>query len=61
MRYAHLIVIECAMCLYGVLLKESAMERPKGDTYGVKPRVVCPPAQAVFARIGSDRSLWTRA
>ena len=45
-RYAHLIVIECALYLYEKLLDESSIERPTGDIYKLTPGVVCSPEQA---------------
>ena len=45
-RYAHLIVIECAMYLYDRLLDESSIERPGGEIYRVTPAVSCSPEQA---------------
>ena len=38
-RYAHLIVIECALYLYEKLLSESSIKRPSGDIYMVRPGV----------------------
>ena len=49
-RYAHLIVIECAMYLYGKLLAESTIERPRGEIYMVTPAVACSPEQAESSR-----------
>ena len=49
-RYAHLIVIECAMYLYEKLLDESSIERPSGDIYKVTPGVECSPEQAESPR-----------
>ena len=45
-RYAHLIVIETAMCLYDRLIDQDSIERPMGDVYAVKPGVDCSPEQA---------------
>ena len=45
-RYAHLIVIECAMYLYEKLLDEKSIERPSGDIYKITPGVECSPEQA---------------
>ena len=49
-RYAHLIVIECALYLYEKLLDESSIERPSGDIYKVTPGVACSPEQAQSPR-----------
>ena len=49
-RYAHLIVIECAMYLYDKLLEASPIERPSGETYMVTPGVACSPEQAASSR-----------
>ena len=49
-RYAHLIVIECALYLYEKLLDESSIERPKGEIYKVTPAVACSPDQAESSR-----------
>ena len=49
-RYAHLIVIECALYLYEKLLEESSIERPSGDIYRVTPGVACSPEQAESTR-----------
>ncbi len=49
-RYAHLIVIECALYLYEKLLDESSIRRPSGDIYKVTPGVECPPEQAESPR-----------
>ena len=49
-RYAHLIVIECALYLYEKLLDESSIERPSGDIYKVTPGVACSPEQAESPR-----------
>ena len=48
-RYADMIVIECAVYLYEKLLKESSIPRPEGDVYVVTPGVTCPPEQAESA------------
>lgn len=45
-RYADLIVIECALYLYGKLLKEDSIERPSGEIYMLTPCVACSPDQA---------------
>ena len=45
-RYAHLIVIKCALYLYEKLLDETSIERPSGDIYKVTPGVACSPEQA---------------
>lgn len=45
-RYAHLIVIECALYLYEKLLDERSINRPSGDIYKVTLAVACPPEQA---------------
>ena len=45
-RYAHLIVIECALYLYEKLIDESSIERPSGDIYKVALKVWCSPEQA---------------
>ena len=45
-RYAHLIVIECALYVYEKPLDESSIERPTGDIYKLTPGVVCSPEQA---------------
>lgn len=49
-RYAHLIVIECAVYLYEKLLDESSIERPSGEIYRVTPAVSCSPEQAESPR-----------
>ena len=49
-RYAHLIVIECALYVYEKLLDESSFERPNGDIYMVTPGVACSPDQAESPR-----------
>ena len=49
-RYAHLIVIECALYLYEKLLDESSIERPSGDLYKVKMGVACSPEQTQSSR-----------
>ena len=49
-RYAHLIVIECAVYLYERLLDESSIERPGGEIYRVTPGVPCLPEQAESPR-----------
>ena len=49
-RYAHLIVIECAMYLYDKLLGIDAIDRPSGDIYMVTPGVTCSPEQAASSR-----------
>ena len=49
-RFAHLIVIECALYLYEKLLDESSIERPSGDIYKVTPGVECSPEQAESPR-----------
>ena len=49
-RYANLIVIECAVYLYEKLLKETSIERPRGDLYKVKPGVKCRREQAESSR-----------
>ncbi len=45
-RYAHLVVIECAVYLFEKLLDQSSIERPSGEIYRVTPAVACPPEQA---------------
>ena len=45
-RYADLIVIECALYLYRKLLKEDSIERPGGEIYMLTPAVACAPDQA---------------
>ena len=35
-RYAHLIVIECALYLYEKLLEERSIKRPSGDIHKIK-------------------------
>ena len=45
-RYADLIVIECALYLYRKLLKEDSIERPAGEIYMLTPAVACAPDQA---------------
>ena len=45
-RYAHLIVIECALYLYEKLLDESSIKRPSGEIYKLTPAVACSPEQA---------------
>ena len=45
-RYAHLIVIECALYLYKKLLDEGSIERPHGETYALGLRAWCSPDQA---------------
>ena len=49
-RYAHLIVIECALYLYEKLLDESSIEQPSGDIYKVTLGVACSPEQAESSR-----------
>ena len=49
-RYAHLIVIECALYLYEKLLDEKSIARPSGDIYAVKFGVECSPEQAESPR-----------
>ena len=49
-RYAHLIVIECALYLYDKLLDEKSIERPRGDIYTIKPGFACSPEQAKSPR-----------
>ena len=49
-RYAELIVIECALYLYRKLLKEDSIERPSGEVYLLKPGVACSPDQAESPR-----------
>ena len=49
-RYAHLIVIECALYLYEKLLDESSIKRPSGDLYKVTMGVACSPEQAQSSR-----------
>ena len=49
-RYADLIVIECALYLYGKLLKEDSIERPSGEIYLLTPGVACSPDQAESPR-----------
>ena len=48
--YAHPIMIESALYLYGKLLDASSIERPSGDIYTVTPGVACSPEQAESAR-----------
>ena len=45
-RYAHLIVIECALYLYEKLLNESLIKRPSGDIYKVTMGLECSPEEA---------------
>ena len=54
-RYAHMIVIKSALYLYGKLLEEPAIERPSGDHYMIKPRLICTQEQAT-----SPRPDWVR-
>ncbi len=49
-RYAHLIVIECALYLYEKLLGESSIEHLHGDIYKITPGVACSPEQAESSR-----------
>ena len=49
-RYAHLIVIECAMYLYDTLLNQDPIARPNGDIYSVKLGVECSEDQAESAQ-----------
>lgn len=49
-RYAHLIVIECALYLYDKLLDVKSIPRPIGDIYTVILGVACPPEQAESPR-----------
>ncbi len=49
-RYAHLIVIECALYLYDKLLGANGIEQPSGDIYMVTPGVTCSPEQAASSR-----------
>ena len=49
-RYAHLIVIECALYLYHKLLDENSIERPSGDIDKVTLGVACSPDQAESPR-----------
>ena len=49
-RYAHLVVIESALHLYGQLLDADSIERPSGDIYMVTPGVTCSPEQAESSR-----------
>ena len=49
-RYAHLIVIECALYLYEKLLNESSIKRPYGDIYKATVGVACSPEQAESPR-----------
>ena len=49
-RYADLIVIECALYLCRKLLKEDSIERPSGEVYLLKPGVACSPDQAESPR-----------
>ncbi|MDE2676296.1 MAG: hypothetical protein OXI76_00160 [Gemmatimonadota bacterium] len=51
-RYAHLIVIECALYLYRKLLEVDTITRPSGDIYIVTPAVSCPPEEAESSRPG---------
>lgn len=51
-RYAHLIVIESALYLYGKLLETDAIKRPRGDTYMVTPAFSCSPEEAESSRPG---------
>ena len=44
-RYANLIVIECALYLYEKLLNERSIDRPSGDIYKLTPGVACSPEQ----------------
>ena len=54
-RYAHLIVIECAMYLYDRLLDESSIEQPGVEIYRVTPGISCSLEQAE-----SPRPDWVR-
>ena len=49
-RYAHLVVIECAMYLYTRLVKEDWVERPTAEIYIAKPGFRCSKEQAEAAR-----------
>ena len=49
-RYAHLIVIECALYLYKKLLDVDSIKRPSGDIYMLTPGVACAPDQAESPR-----------
>lgn len=49
-RYAHLIVIECALYLYEKLLDENSIKRPSGDIYKLTFGVACSPEQAESTR-----------
>ena len=54
-RYAHLIVIECALYLYEKLLDERSIDRPRGDIYVLKLGVGCSPEQ-----VESPRPDWVK-
>ena len=49
-RYAHLIVIECALYLFEKLLDADSIERPRGDIYTARLGVACSPEQAESCR-----------
>ncbi len=49
-RYAHLIVIECALYLYEKLLDENSIKQPSGDIFKVTFGVACSPEQAESPR-----------
>ena len=51
-RYAHLVVIECALYLYKKLLEVEAIKRPSGNIYMVTPAVSCSPEEAESSRPG---------
>ena len=49
-RYAHLIVIECALYLYEKMLENKSIMRPSGDIYQITLGVACSPEQAESSR-----------
>ena len=49
-RYAHVVVIECATYLYRKLLKEDWVESPKGEIYIATPAFGCSKEQAEATR-----------
>ena len=53
--YAELVVVEAAMYLFGRLMDEASIARPRGDSYVVKPEFECSADQAV-----SPKPVWLR-
>ena len=49
MKYTHIIVIESALYLYGELLENKGIEKPKGETYLVKPCFFTSSSEDVFS------------